>query len=132
KSFKTSLDPSPPLGSGLHGRQRIHFVVVPLGQSQALRSPTQSNPLTDVIGKASPQDFHSHFDPTAQSKLAEPHFLFDPRVGKLCHPGALLIDLLSFGRLHLRFKGQQLLRLFHAYQRTSFFSPETTASLKRT
>ena len=108
------------------------FLDLLLRLSQQFRFPTKPNPLADIIGQASPQGFQSYLDPTAQLKLTQPHFLFDPGVRKLCHPGAFLIDLLSFGRLHLRFKGHQFSRLFRAYQRAPFFSSRTTASLKRT
>ena len=108
------------------------FLDLLLGLSQQFRFPTKPNPLANIIGEASPQGFQPYLDQTAQPKLTQFHFLFDPGVRKLCHPGALLVDLLGLGRLHLRFKRSQSSRLVHAQHRATFFTPRTTASLKRT
>src|SRR5574341_769598 len=131
KSFESSIRSSLPLFLWPHWPSGAFFDLL-LRLSQQFRFPTKPNPLANIVGEASPQGFQPHLDPTAQPKLTKPYFLFNPGVGKLCHPGALLVDLLRFGRLHLRFKRYQFSRLFHAYQRAPFFIFLTTLSLRRT
>src|SRR5215831_2239166 len=120
-----------PLGLGSEHHPKVGFFNS-LSMSQSLGLPTKTNPLANIVGEASPQGFQTHFDHTAQAKLAQPHLLFNPGVGKLGYPGSLFIDLLGLFGLHLRFKRNQLSGFVPAQQRAAFFTPRTTASLKPT
>src|SRR5512147_41127 len=104
----------------------------PLSLSQPPGFPTKTHPLANIISEASPQGLHADLDHTAQAKLTQTKFVFDPGVGKLCDPGSLLIDLTGLLGLHLGFKGGQLSRLVHAQHRAPFFTSRTTPSLKPT
>ena len=61
------------------------------GQRQ-LSPPAQPNPLLDVVGQRRPQNLQPHFHQSAQPKLFQPQFVFDPRIGKFRHRSALSID----------------------------------------
>src|SRR4030042_2865525 len=82
----------------------------PLGLSQSPRLPAKTNPLTDVIGQTGPQGLQSHLSQPTQPKLTQPNFVLNPRVRKLRHTTPLLIDGLSFRRLHFRLKCYYLWR----------------------
>src|SRR4030042_1516182 len=56
----------------------------------------------------------------------------NPRIGKFRHASALLIDGLSFRRLHLRLKCYQLWRRFAPYQRSPSLRPRATLGPKLT
>ncbi len=131
-SSKSSLRSSQALCLRYDGRLRGCFFDSWLSMSQPLGSPTKTNPLANVVRQASPQGLGCDLEKTAQPKLPKPDFLFDPGVGKLCHPGSLLVDLLGLFSLHLGFKRHQLSGLFPAQQRPPLFSPGTTLVLKRT
>src|SRR4030042_7187948 len=105
---------------------------LPSGLGQLLGPPAEANPLADVIGQASPHGFQSRLDQTTQAKLTQPNFVFDPRIGKLCHPSPLFIDGLSFRRLHLGLKCGHLGRRFTPYPRSPSLRPRATLGLKGT
>ena len=69
-----------------------------------LGSPSQSDPLLDVVGQTDPQALGLYFDQSAQSELAEAELLLDPRVDKLCNLRTLAINLLGLCSLHFREK----------------------------
>src|SRR6266540_3358347 len=121
-----------PLCCGSDHPQKVGFYNSLLRMSQPLWFPTKTNPLANVVGEASPQRLQPHLNHTAQPKLTQTKFVFDPGVGKLCYPGPLLVDCTSLFGLHLRFKRCQLSRLVHAEQRAPFFTLRAAASLKRT
>ena len=124
-----NLNSSPYL-LGLNRRGYSTGLALGLDQSPGL--PAKANPLADVIGQTGPQGFQSHLNQSTQPKLTQPNFVLNPRIRKLCHAGPLLIDGLSFRRLHLGLKRCHLWRLFTPYQRPPSFRPRTTLSLKRT
>src|SRR5712692_9877433 len=116
KSFKPAIKASWPFYYGFDHHQQVWFLNSMLSMSQPLGFPTKTNPLANVVGEASPQGFQPYLHHTAQPKLAQTKFVFDPGVGKLCYPSSLLIDLLGLFGLHLGFKRCQLSRLVHAQQ----------------
>src|SRR3990170_843277 len=125
----TNLIPSPyPLGLSRRGCSTGFSS----DMGQLLRLPAEANPLADVVGQTSPHSFQSHLDQTTQAKLTQPNFIFDPRIGKLRHPSPLLIDGLSFRRLHLGLKGGHLGRRFTPYHRSPSLRPRATLGLKAT
>src|SRR6266849_8141497 len=132
KNFKPAIKATWLLCSGSDHHQQVGVFNSLLRMSQPLWFPTKTNPLANVVGEASPQRLKPHLNHTAQPKLAQTKFVFDPGVGKLCYPSSLLIDLTSLFGLHLGFKGSQLSRLVHAQQRAPFLTRRTAASLKRT
>src|SRR3972149_6799514 len=125
----TNLIP-PPYPLGLN--RRACSTGFPSCMGQLLRLPAEANPLADVVGQTSPHNFQSHLDQTTQAKLTQPNFIFDPRIGKLRHPSPLLIDGLSFRRLHLGLKGGHLARRFTPYHRSPSLRPRATLGLKAT
>ena len=131
KSFKPAIKAAWPFCYGPDHRQQVWFFNSLLSMCQALGFPAKTNPLANIIREASPQSLQAHFDHSAQPKLTQSKFLFDPGVGKLCYPSSLLIDLLSLFGLHLHFKRSQWSGLVQAQQRAPFFTPRTAASLKR-
>jgi|SRR5688572_8050214 len=71
-----------------------------------LGSPSQSDPLLDVVGQTDPQALGLYFDQSAQPELAEAELLLDPRVDKLCNLRTLAINLPGFWSLHFREKSR--------------------------
>ena len=102
------------------------------GLGQPLRLPAKANPLADVIGQTSPQGLQSDLGQATQPKLTQPYFVLNPRIRKFRHPRPLLIDSLSFRRLHLRLKCYHLWRRSAPYQRSASLRPRATLSLKLT
>ena len=60
-----------------------------------LRPPAQTDPLADIVGQTSPQGLYPNLNQTAQTKLAQAKFLFDPSIGKLRNLRPLLINFTS-------------------------------------
>ena len=59
-----------------------------------LGPPHKANPLLNVISQTRPQRFQPDLDPSAQSELPQPQFVFDPGVGEFGHARPLFVDLL--------------------------------------
>ena len=59
------------------------------------RLPAQTDPLGKVISNSRPHRLHGHLDQTAQTKLAQATFLFDPSIGKFRNLRPLLINFTS-------------------------------------
>ena len=97
KSFKPAIKATWVLCCGSNRINR-YFLNTLLSKSQPFGFPTKTNPLANIISEASPQGFHAHLDHTAQAKLTQTKFVFDPGVRKLCDPGSLFIDLLRLVR----------------------------------
>src|ERR1700752_5196958 len=89
KCFKASIKVAWPLYDGPDHHQRVNFFNSLLRMGQVLRFPTKTNPLANIIGEASPQGLKPHLNHTAQPKLTQTKFVFDPGVGKLCYCGPL-------------------------------------------
>ena len=111
---------------------RGHSTGFALGLGQSLGLPAKANPLADVIGQTDPQGLQSYLGQPTQPKLTQPNFVLNPRVGKLRHTSPLLIDGLSFRRLHLCLKCYDLWRRFAPYQRSASLRPRATLRLKLT
>src|SRR4030042_4169856 len=125
----TNLTPLPyPLGLNRRG----YSTGFPSCRSQFLRLPAKAYPLADVIGQTGPQGFQSHLDQPTQPKLAQSNFVLNPRIGKFRHTSPLLIDGLSFRRLHLGLKRCQFRGLFAPDQRSPSLRPRATLGLKLT
>src|SRR5512136_2054702 len=103
-----------------------------LGLSQSLGLPAKPYPLANVIGQTGPQRLQSDLSQPTQPKLTQPYFVLNPGVRKFRHTRPLLIDGLSFRRLHLRLKCHHLWRPFAPYQRSTSLRPRTTLDLKLT
>src|SRR5271157_1325011 len=125
----TNLIPPPyPLNFNRRGRSTSF----PSCRSQLLRLPAKANPWADVIGQAGPQGLQCYLCQSSQPKLAQPNLVLNPRVRKLRHPSPLLVNGLSFRRLHLRLKSDDFWRCFAPYQRSPSLRPRTALSLKLT
>ena len=113
-------------------RSRDYLAGLSLDLGQPLGLPAKAYPLADVIGQTSPHGFQGHFNQSTQTELTQPNFILNPRIGKFRHSGPLLIDSLSFRRLHLGLKGCYLRRRLAPYHRSPSLRSRATLGLKGT
>src|SRR4030043_293462 len=96
-----------------------------------LGPPTQTNPLLNVVGQASPQYLHTYLEQPPQSKLTQSDFLLDPGIRKFSHGPSLPINLFCLFRLHLLLMGNDYRIIHSTHNRSSHrFILRTTLLLK--